>query len=161
MRNILYSLIHHDVIHLFYPHVIKLVAYFIMCIGSGFTSTPLTMFCMLTSAPLSNSTLIHSTCPAAEAFFSAVSPCCNVSSCEYHQSQIQIQYNNTLYHIHVFCTILFIVTYLLPQTYFLSQGKQSLFYIANLAIKLYLCSETRILSVVPSLITLLSKLQEM
>ena len=112
--------------------------------------TPLTLFCMLTSAPLSNSILTHSTCPAAEAFISAVHPTCNdkcVSSWEYHQCQIQTQYNNTRITHTYFVTVLFLVTYLLPQTYFLSQVKQSFFFIVNFAIKLYLCSETRILSI--------------
>ena len=60
--------------------------------------TPLTSSCMLTSAPLSSSIFTHSTCPASEAFISAVDPFYNVkciSSWEYHQCQIQ--YNNTLY----------------------------------------------------------------
>ena len=51
----------------------------------------LTLYCMLTSAPLSNNTLIHSMCPAFEAIISAVPPSCNdkcISSWEYHQCQI-------------------------------------------------------------------------
>ena len=53
--------------------------------------TPLTKLCMLTFAPLSNSNLTHSMCPAFEAFISAVHPPCNdkcISSWEYHQYQI-------------------------------------------------------------------------
>ena len=53
--------------------------------------TPLTSFCMLTFAPLSNNTWTHSMCPASEAIISAVSPSCNdkcISSWEYHQCQI-------------------------------------------------------------------------
>ena len=53
--------------------------------------TPLTLSCMLASAPLSNSALTHSMCPACEAIISAVHPYCNdkcISSWEYHQCQI-------------------------------------------------------------------------
>ena len=53
--------------------------------------TPLTASCMLASAPLSNSALTHSMCPACEAFISAVHPYCNdkcISSWEYNKCQI-------------------------------------------------------------------------
>ena len=53
--------------------------------------TPLTKVCLLTSAPLSNSTWTHSMCPASKASISAVLPSCNdkcISSWEYHQCQI-------------------------------------------------------------------------
>ena len=53
--------------------------------------TPLTFLCMLTSAPLSNSTWTHSMGPACEAIISAVVPSCNdkcISSWEYHQCQM-------------------------------------------------------------------------
>ena len=58
---------------------------------------PLTLSCMLISAPLSNSIFIDSTCPASEAIISVVHPHCIdkcISSWEYHQCQIQ--YNNTV-----------------------------------------------------------------
>ena len=53
--------------------------------------TPLTSSCILTSAPLSNSTWTHFMCLASEAIISAVPPYCNdkcISSWEYHQCQI-------------------------------------------------------------------------
>ena len=55
--------------------------------------TPLTSFCMLTFASLSNNTWTHSMCPAFKAIISAVSPSCNdkcISSWEYHQCQIHV-----------------------------------------------------------------------
>ena len=53
--------------------------------------TPLPFFCMLTSAPLSNSIFTQSTCPSSEAAINAVHPSCNekcMYSCVYHQCQI-------------------------------------------------------------------------
>ena len=55
--------------------------------------TRLTFFCMLTSAPLSNSIFTHSTSPAFKATFNAVHPSCNdkgMYSCGNHQCQIYI-----------------------------------------------------------------------
>ena len=74
---------------------------------------------------------------------------------------IQIQYNNILYHPHIFCTVLFLFTYLLPPTYFLSWGKQSLFYCEFRHKTLFVFGNKELEYIVaPSLKTLLSKLQE-
>ena len=60
--------------------------------------TPLTLFCMLISAPLSNSTFTHSTFPATEALISAVQPFCN-NKCK-PVRPCQVQYNDTLLIVH-------------------------------------------------------------
>ena len=56
------------------------------------TMTSLTLSCMLTSAPLSNSIWTHSMCPASEAFISAVTPSCNDKSAYHHGITTNVKY---------------------------------------------------------------------